>query len=113
ARGRGLPAGRVGRGRRGVALRRLPARRLLLSREQHGERIRDGILLSVVARLRGRLAEYRQTAQHCHQSFSTLQTNALPSWIDTFGSPTKEVSSLTTSPRESPIHPQCQGMPTW
>src|SRR6266699_2015725 len=47
------------------------------------------------------------------QAFSTLQTNALPSWIDTFGSPTQDVRSLTTSPVESPIQPQCHGMPTW
>src|SRR5213080_2634802 len=49
---------------------------------------------------------------HNH-AFSTLQTNALPSWIDTLGSPTQAVRSLTTSPVESPIQPQCHGMPTW
>src|SRR5690606_24635756 len=47
------------------------------------------------------------------QSFSTLQTNAFPSWIDTFGSPTQEVRSFTTSPTERPIQPQCHGIPTW
>src|SRR5437660_9303421 len=35
--------------------------------------------------------------RHFH-AFSTLQTNALPSWIDTLGSPTQDVRSLTTSP---------------
>src|SRR6266550_535960 len=49
---------------------------------------------------------------HNH-AFSTLQTNALPSWIDTLGSPTQAVRSLTTSPVLNPIQPQCQGMPTW
>src|SRR5438874_4199231 len=49
---------------------------------------------------------------HSH-AFSTLQTNALPSWIDTLGSPTQEVRSLTTSPVDNPIQPQCHGMPTW
>src|SRR5882762_4930840 len=37
-----------------------------------------------------------------HQAFSTLQTKALPSWIVTFGSPTSDVSSFTTSPVTSP-----------
>src|SRR5256884_129447 len=50
--------------------------------------------------------------RHFH-AFSTLQTNALPSWIDTFGSPTQDVRSLTTSPVLKPIQPQCHGMPTW
>src|SRR2546425_7201100 len=50
--------------------------------------------------------------RHFH-AFSTLQTNALPSWIETFGSPTQDVRSLTTSPVLKPIQPQCQGMPTW
>src|SRR5207245_11555342 len=50
--------------------------------------------------------------RHFH-AFSTLQTNALPSWIDTLGSPTQAVRSLTTSPVLNPIQPQCQGMPTW
>src|SRR2546422_8917023 len=48
---------------------------------------------------------------HNH-AFSTLQTNALPSWIDTLGSPTQAVRSLTTSPVLKPIQPQCHGMPT-
>src|SRR5207247_136434 len=48
---------------------------------------------------------------HGH-ALSTLQTKALPSWIDTFGSPTQDVRSLTTSPVESPIQPKCHGMPT-
>src|SRR5205807_1430298 len=50
--------------------------------------------------------------RHFH-AFSTLQTNALPSWIDTLGSPTQDVRSLTTSPVLRPIQPQCQGIPTW
>src|SRR3989454_1928572 len=50
--------------------------------------------------------------RHFH-AFSTLQTNALPSWIETFGSPTQDVRSLTTSPVLKPIQPQCHGMPTW
>src|SRR5438477_469309 len=37
-----------------------------------------------------------------HQTFSTLQTKALPSWIETLGSATSEVSSLTMSPVTSP-----------
>src|SRR5437773_6759671 len=49
---------------------------------------------------------------HNH-AFSTLQTNALPSWIDTLGSPTQAVRSLTTSPVLNPIQPQCHGIPTW
>src|SRR5205807_4948005 len=49
---------------------------------------------------------------HNH-AFSTLQTNALPSWMDTLGSPTQDVRSLTTSPVLNPIQPQCHGMPTW
>src|SRR5204863_267295 len=36
------------------------------------------------------------------QAFSTLHTNAFPSWIDTFGSATRAVSSLTTSPWDRP-----------
>src|SRR5919106_833973 len=48
-----------------------------------------------------------------HQAFSTLHTKALPSWIDTLGSPTSEESSLTTSPVEMPSYPQCHGIPTW
>src|SRR5689334_5923517 len=36
------------------------------------------------------------------QAFSTLQTKALPSCIETFGSPTRAVSSFTTSPVERP-----------
>src|SRR6266480_3427278 len=46
-------------------------------------------------------------------AFSTLQTNAFASCIETFGSATRDVSSLTTSPVDSPSYPQCQGMPTW
>src|SRR3989475_12978725 len=49
---------------------------------------------------------------HNH-AFSTLQTKALPSWIDTLGSPTQAVRSLTTSPVLNPIQPQCHGIPTW
>src|SRR5256884_1016460 len=49
---------------------------------------------------------------HNH-AFSTLQTNALPSWMDTLGSPTQDVRSFTTSPVLNPIQPQCHGMPTW
>src|SRR5690606_39059387 len=33
-----------------------------------------------------------------HHAFSTLQTNALASWIDTFGSPTSAERSFVTSP---------------
>jgi hypothetical protein len=33
-----------------------------------------------------------------HHAFSTLHTKALPSWMDTFGSPTNDVSSFTASP---------------
>src|SRR5438067_9583527 len=50
--------------------------------------------------------------RHFH-AFSTLQTNALPSWIDTLGSPTQDVRSLTTSPVLRPIQPQCQRIPMW
>src|SRR5690606_12100070 len=46
-------------------------------------------------------------------SFSTLHTNAFPSCIDTLGSPSHAVRSLTTSPTERPSQPQCQGMATW
>ena len=48
-----------------------------------------------------------------HHAFSTLHTNALPSWIVTLGSPTSAVSVFTTSPVTTPSQPQCQGMPTW
>ncbi len=37
-----------------------------------------------------------------HHAFSTSHTKALPSWIETLGSPTSDVSSLTTSPVETP-----------
>src|SRR5262249_50764980 len=36
------------------------------------------------------------------QAFSTLHTKALPSCIETLGSPTSDVSSFTTSPVERP-----------
>src|SRR5207244_12116121 len=45
---------------------------------------------------------------HClgHYALSTLHTKALPSWIDTFGSPTRTVSSFTTSAVTTPCQPQ-------
>src|SRR6266404_4399009 len=48
-----------------------------------------------------------------HHAFSTLQRNALPSWMLTLGSPTSAVSVFTTSPVTTPSQPQCHGMPTW
>ena len=43
----------------------------------------------------------------------TLQTNALDSWIDVFGSPESVTRSFAASPGEGPPNPQCQGRPTW
>src|SRR6266852_3277799 len=48
-----------------------------------------------------------------HQAFSTLHTNAFPSWMLTLGSPTSAVRWFTTSPVTTPSQPQCHGMPTW
>src|SRR6266704_6118606 len=79
-----------------------------------------GKLVPVLARDLARLAPDadRGVGEESHgfghgQALSTLQTNAFPSWIDTLGSPTHAVRSLTTSPTASPAQPQCHGMPTW
>ncbi len=47
-----------------------------------------------------------------HHAFSTLHTNAFPSWMLTLGSPTMDVRVLTTSPLATPSQPQCHGIPT-
>ena len=50
----------------------------------------------------GRRDRSASSASRRH-AFSTLHTNALPSWMETFGSPTRVVSSLTTSPVDRPF----------
>src|SRR5512146_1183001 len=69
-------------------------------------------LVRRAGRRRGRLLLHDRKREG-HQAFSTLQTNAFPSWMETFGSPDQLVRSLTTSPTARPCQPQCQGMPTW
>src|SRR6266446_122799 len=43
-----------------------------------------------------------QSHRLAHELFSTLQTKAFPSWIETLGSATRAVSSLAASPVISP-----------
>ena len=47
--------------------------------------------------------EVEQVHINARYAFSTLTINALPSCIDTFGSPTRDVRSLTMSPTETPM----------